>query len=137
MSHKLQLQEIAGYLPYRIQVEIERLKYPIQSEIVELTVKNIHQIENTKLWRIKPILRSLSDLKKEITHKGKTFVPIEWLEDFYYTHSFHTQCEQLISDYRWINHLDYLVVQHLLEWHFDIHNLIGRGLAIDINTLKY
>lgn len=29
------------------------------------------------------------------------------------------------------------VVEKLYEWHFDIHNLINRGLAIDINTINY
>lgn len=28
------------------------------------------------------------------------------------------------------------LIQKLYEWHFDIHGLIEKGLAIDINTLK-
>jgi len=30
----------------------------------------------------------------------------------------------------------YELIQQLYKWHFDIHGLIGQGLAIDINTLK-
>lgn len=30
----------------------------------------------------------------------------------------------------------YLLFQKLYQWHFDIHNLIERGLGIDINTLE-
>lgn len=28
------------------------------------------------------------------------------------------------------------IIEILYECHFDIHDLIGKGLAIDINTLK-
>ena len=31
--------------------------------------------------------------------------------------------------------LEYWQVQKLHSWHFDTNNLIGRGLAVDINTL--
>lgn len=35
-----------------------------------------------------------------------------------------------------IVHESYLLMQKLIEWHFDVFELIEKGLAIDINTLK-
>lgn len=35
-----------------------------------------------------------------------------------------------------IVHESYLLMQKLIEWHFDVFGLIEKGLAIDINTLK-
>ncbi|MFD2600184.1 hypothetical protein ACFSQ3_14595 [Sphingobacterium corticis] len=71
----------------------------------------------------KPILRRLSNLTKEIEHKGVKFVPISILGGFI----------DFSSGYRFI---DYWKVQLLIEWHFDVFVLIDAGLAIDINTLK-
>lgn len=133
---KLELKYLAPYLPYRLNVEIKRLKYPIQSEFVELTVNNIHQIKNTKLWQFKPILRPMSDLKKDINHKGEKITPIYWLEEQYFNLDLHEQAKELIKDPRWVNQSDYMLICHLIEWHFDVFGLIEKGLAIDINTIK-
>ena len=35
-----------------------------------------------------------------------------------------------------ITHESYELVQKLIEWHFDVFELIEKGLAIDINTLE-
>lgn len=77
-------------------------------------------------YHIKPILRPLIDLVKTIEHDGSSFVPCRLLNtDF-------TDLIKHPEDYR---HTSYIIVNALLEWHFDIFGLIGRGLAIDINTL--
>lgn len=54
-----------------------------------------------------PILRPLSDMKQKIK--------IDWTD---------------------IGGMEFSRVQQLIENHFDIHDLIGQGKAIDINTLK-
>lgn len=91
---------------------------------------------------VKPILRPLYDLTKEIEVKGKIFIPAEyfWSIDLYDQQAF--ELYGTIPPY-WkaclevdIRDLDWGVVQKLYEWHFDIHDLIEKGLAIDINTLK-
>lgn len=84
----------------------------------------------------KPILRPLSDLVNTITHNGEEFIPVEWLEDMYYTLDLHKQVMMLINDTPdWVNQLDFMLVMHLIEWHFDIYDLIGEGLAVNVNDL--
>lgn len=73
-----------------------------------------------KLEDIQLILHPL-DLTKEIEHNGEKFVP----RDKFYGNPL---------DFK-IRENSYDVVQKLLEWHFDIYNLIEKDLAIDINTL--
>ena len=72
-----------------------------------------------------PILHPLSDLTKEIAHKGETFVPIVKL-GYWIDMMLDTSCGALCLD-------DAL---KLIEWHFDIDGLIRRDKAIDVNTLE-
>lgn len=72
--------------------------------------------------RIKSILHPLSDLTKPITHKGETFVPIEKLG-------------YSINYYLWFDDLLLSDALKLIEWHFDIAELIEKDEAIDINAL--
>ena len=83
----------------------------------------------------KLILRPLSDLTKPITHNGETFVPIEWLEEKYPAFNYREQCERIMEDSRWINQCEYLLVQQLLEWKFDIGGFILKRLAISTNSI--
>lgn len=75
---------------------------------------------------IKPILRPLSDLTKEIEIEGKKFVPSDIID---------SNCLRwlLVSD---ISEIKLHTYNKLLEWHFDVFGLIGKGLAINMNTLK-
>lgn len=96
---------------------------------------------------VMPILRPVSDLTKEIEHKGEKFVPAEWFEisdDNNLSLEFDYGNIKLISNltsisknncHHDINYLPFQVVQKLNEWHFDIAGLIEKGEAIDINTL--
>lgn len=112
--------------------------------------------------RFKPILRPMSDLLLEIEHKGEKFIPIEKLRELYCEDSERDNggyfFEQLVfkdkeffiytddrfytSDYHYQTHesigyeLSILIYNKLLEWHFDVNDLIEDGLAIDINTLN-
>lgn len=80
---------------------------------------------------IKPILRPLSDLTKEIEINGDRFRPIEKLYGGdYYTKGMNDS----ISNYQHLkNH--YGFYSQLFEWHFDVFGLIDAGLAVDLNTL--
>jgi hypothetical protein len=147
---KLKLKHLAGYLPYGLKVRYGT------SEIKEV-VALFHLLiddENKYLpidfclrdrYIATPILHPLSDLTKSITIDGITFVPNTWIDDNIKTN---------VEIYKFLNgeiSLDietenynqtidlmdgYLIMQKLLEWHFDIYGLIDKGLAIDINTLK-
>lgn len=98
-----------------------------------------------------PICRPFSDLTKPIEHKGEKFVPIErlfFLEGsqvkFMYKEkdsihkynrivAFGNGVEILPLDY---NLIRYKELQKLIEWHFDVADLISKGEAIDVNTLE-
>lgn len=93
----------------------------------------------------------------EIEHKGEKFVPIKWIleklefdTDFinnYQDHfCFNKKGELCMNshspddDIVLIGHnddsLQYWLFQRLLEYHFDIADLISKGEAIDVNTLE-
>jgi len=170
---KLELKHIVGYLPYDLKVlsgfgeysEIDSLyfskdghKRPSLNLMVSHFPKGFRG-ENFK--EIKPILRPLSDLTKEIEVNGEKFIPIIALAKLFFcaksavlehkdiidagAYGIQVSCfydehryayYQIFGDIDLIEHNEYRVVQKLYEWHFDIHDLIGKGLAIDINTLK-
>lgn len=135
--NQLKLEYIVPYLPYQ-------LKYKdFYGNICTLRKIEVDSPSNSRvdafnhgglgLFNLKPFLRPLSDLNNEIEHDGEKFTPYDWLEEKYYTLDLHKQCERIIEDYRWINHCEYGLIQHLLEWHFDIYNLLEDGLAINFN----
>lgn len=133
---KLELRHICPYLPYGLECIYSPTGNKMTIDGVSFMFGDycIHMKENSDghgFGFIKPLLRPLSNLTKEIEHNGEKFVPIEWLEEKYYTLDLHEQCERLIEDERWINQCSYLLVQHLHEWHFDTENLIEKGLAIE------
>lgn len=123
---KLEPKHIIKHLPYDVQV----LDF-ITNKVFTLDVGNLSQTLNDieHLNSAKLALHPLSDLTKPITHKGETFVPLERLDInplWFGLESWTTNCEMIsVKEY-----------EQLLEWHFDIDNLIGHGLAVDINTLK-
>ena len=98
---------------------------------------------------IKPLLRNLSDLTKEIEHNGERFVPIEKINEVF-GNSEMTYCfvDGIFTEINFRTGLNngvsykmpnvkcypYFIIQKLYEWKFDLHNLIERGLAIDKNT---
>ena len=149
---KVELKHLAGYLPYGLKaVKLYRphgQENKVKESIIEIKglfidsdslrfVANMGY-DNYCDSSFKPILRPLSDLTEEIEHNGESFIPIDWLEDKYYTLSLHKECERLLEEYGhlWFNQMSHLLVIHLYEWHFDVHNLIPNGLAININDLN-
>lgn len=151
---KLELKHLAPYLPYGLKIAhfdnqfingfnihtliglTENLRY---KEEDLLTIKRItFWFEkgfglNNIAHNIKPIIRPLSDLTKEIEHDGEKFVPVEklrWVTDTSKTYNWN------VIDQSAVKYLNYEVVQKLLEWHFDVEGLIEKGLAVDVNTLS-
>lgn len=146
---KLELKHVAPYLPYGL-----RFIYcdsPEERYILELkscaedyvTCPDTDYSYND----IKPILRPLSDLTKEITDKfNRKFVFIDTLEigeddnGTEYTHGNVKIINELknISKHNLfldVHYLPFSLVQDLLKNHFDIYGLIKKGLAVDINTI--
>jgi hypothetical protein len=152
---KLELKHLAPYLPYKLQVSINKngWEYMISgsSNIAEL--RGLYGDDMCLLYQenegfdldfesFELILRPKTDLVKEIEINGKKFVPafvlwpvsIKEEEDF--------EIYGKIPDY-WKNNLNlefendliYREMKYLFKWHFDVFGLIEKGLAIDINTL--
>lgn len=107
--------------------------------------------ENVEYSDFKPILRPLSDLTKPITvegyNDGKEFVPMEELQKLYPA----SMKEIRMIDYeqqsgQWMMNTNRdgevainvmrRIDRMLYRWHFDIDELIHKGLAIDINTVR-
>lgn len=162
---KLELKHLA-YLPYEVKfTSTMDDSDDVISNNKTWTLDGVNKLfgsyclltkENSDAYDIKTcklILKPLSDLFKEITHKGKTFIAFDELTegetvsmslndyaDDWDTKTFYS-FERYVTE--WIkgnnHHLDFLpfgFIQKLLEWHFDVFGLIEQGLAIDINTLN-
>ena len=160
---ELQLKHLVGYLPYGLKVcyegilngkelsEYEKLEpkeyttIPSKKwmewnrnrpkEILGKKTSEIKMIKFCKGWQtihvgrkhgylktlgwddIKPILRPLSDLTESYFNA--------W---FVSEKRFYKQLEN--------GDLPYIIINELYEEHFDVHNLIPNGLAININDLN-
>ena len=96
------------------------------NEIIQLFSKDSFILLNdVPLNWIELQLKPLSLLQYEIEFKGEFFTPIEWLEDKYYTLDLHKQCKRLLDEdgINWINQSDFMLVEHLIEWEFDVYGL--------------
>lgn len=104
-----------------------------------------------KFW-LKPILHPISDLEKEIEVNGEKFIPIAWLrvnicEELSYSKTGFSDFETYKEKELHLSIYDIFsyeltlseivkIIEKLYEWHFDIHNLIEKDMAININNLK-
>lgn len=120
---------LSPYLPYM-------LKYV--SEDFEIRYMDLStDIGKFKRGLYKPIFHDLSDLTKEIEHKGEKFVPME-----YGANNLGMELSKLpsalkntgMSNRFIIERQSYETVSKLLEWHFNVFNLDPK-LWININTL--
>ena len=79
----------------------------------------------------KILLHPLSMLTKPIEHKGSKFVPKEELYKIWKkgeTHSY--ESFEWLLEKTDLKSMPYWIVQKLIEWHFDVFNLIPQGLAL-------
>jgi len=124
---KLELKHITPYFPYELDVIYEGEKW-LMHALFNTSIGLINESNDDPMdaavqamyESVKPILRNLSDLTKEIEHNGEKFVPKDKLEG------------TLPKD---IQYMYWMQMQKLFEWHFDVFNLLSKNLAIDINTL--
>ena len=123
---------LAMSYPYEIKLVYRNDK----SWPIIMAIGNLDEILHTNK-DYKPILRPLSDLTKEIEHRGEKFVPYKkldwdkWDGEIGEYISFGDSHAGVINPLNQLNQLQFLV-----SWHFDIANLISTGEAIDINTLE-
>lgn len=162
MKKELTLEHLAPYLPYGLNLIYHQFGDP---RTTKMTIRDIEtvlmlvnrHVENKARF---PILRPLSDLTKEIEHKGERFVPLiklvdpdndkgDWAKckvEIYnpfphinmnhkYFRVVHDELGEVISvNPKNINVLPYSMIQKLFEWHFAVN--IPDELYIDINTLN-
>lgn len=149
---QLELKHIAPYLPYGLKATFEGddcihevVGLNIASKGVEL-ISPFGDYGRADIEDCKLILRPLSDIHKEIVHNGKKFIPVRELEsirkglDIYKPLNLDYPIEVILETENYSQDIDlydgYLVIQKIIEWHFDISSLIEKGVAIDINDLK-
>lgn len=87
------------------------------------------------------ILHPLTDLTKPIEHKGGTFIPVEEL----FTTFGYEPCDivkdaicdmgTLPKEWCILKNMPFILILKLIEWHFDIAELIEKNEAMDVNTL--
>lgn len=146
---KLELKHLAPYLPYGLKYKgkyggvstLRKLEYyrPYNKETDSYSDEI--GVDGYLIQYIKPILRPLSDLNKAKIFDNYGDEKLTAIEEFegnwdlgaldwvLLEVSKGNQVERLLE-------LSYLVIEKLIEHHFDIFGLIEAGLAIDINTLK-
>lgn len=145
---RLELKHIAPYLPHQLQIltpncegHLSILKGLKSNKFDQLCIRD----SDDKWWinsSVKPILRPLSDLTKEIqTIHGEVFIPYKDIENQFNIEGLNNNLYYLVKREDdgnvFISLIEnYQIIQILFQWHFDIFGLIENGLAIDINTLK-
>ena len=125
---KLELKHISGYVPFNLKV-----KYP-ESNQVWVVDPFINEVDYNDfkigVWAITgdsvmlPILRPMSDL--ELPKYAMNDHSVQFFEDgdVDFIQMFFGLGDVLRS------------IEYLYKHHFDVHGLIEKGLAIDVNTLK-
>ena len=151
---------LAMSLPFELKMWNKSEPYKVYEMDGFFPPNAIHYKETNRsdyfYFETKPILRTLSDLTKEIEHKGEKFVPIVKLAEFVNScrkwklssSGLYAISENGDMDFEYDDgyncflfnnsaQLDqFKLFKKLIEWHFDIANLIPVGEAIDINTLS-
>lgn len=144
--NRLTIEHLSPYLPYKLVVWHRRHSYPKSTSLRELTPTVLCYVEVGGINTIKPILRPISDLTKEINHRGETFVPwmklrneiksnpiVSHIDEF---KSIHVDFEDYAPGYS-LTHEGIPIINKLHSWLFDTQNLIESGLAISVHDLEF
>lgn len=125
-KQQLTIEHLAPYLPYK-------LNYKRNGKFCSTTMSGLELdvwFDDYNDEFIQPILRPLSDLTKEIEHKGRKFVPLDEIKKWVVPYWDEKRSLNPIRDWR------YRDIQKLLEWHFDVFGLIDKNLAVNLNELE-
>ncbi|MCT4143020.1 hypothetical protein HZP66_02120 [Elizabethkingia anophelis] len=134
---KLELKDIAPYYAYDL-LFMSKYKTIYKLGIHnEMRGKGIESRTIDQCLEMKPILRPMSDLTKEITHNGETFIPLHRILEAYCFDLSKMDEEYILSFKESLIEVDmsYKTAQMLHEMHFDTEKLIERGLAINLNEV--
>ena len=131
------LKDLCARLPYGLKVKCEKYSFPVTilygSNIDEVKFKETGGIEN--ICTIKPYLFPFSSMtkgqKEELNKKfnvrflGNTICSIHYHSEGYWD----TDLELGLQDWLWF-------INWCYKNHFDVNNLIEKGLAIDATNLN-
>lgn len=94
--------------------------------------------DDVYLSEVKPILRQLSYLAKEIEHNGEKFIPIDIIYKLWNEKSLGQFSKSIILQkvQLYTNSMPHFIVEKLHSWHFDTKGLIESELAINYNELN-
>lgn len=172
--NKLTIDLLTPYLTHELKCEVKGQDGKIYTdcELISIATKSgyehldfldanddmIAELCMIHVEDVKPLLRPLSDLTKEIEHNGEKFVAGLMLVDpdkkdwgkmvceYYrpfrgmeteYIRVVHEELGEIIAiNPKNAGHLPYNIFKHLLALHFDVFGLIPQGLAIDLNSIK-
>ena len=84
METQLTIKHLAAYLPYGLKAVNEIRNFTVEIKGLQTDNDVIHNLGKSPIKFIKPILRTLSDLTKEIEVNGEKFVPIIYLAKIQY-----------------------------------------------------
>jgi hypothetical protein len=125
MKDKLTIEHLAAYLPYGlkgiIQPNIHKGWLPPGAKIM-LSIGNFDSFMDTD--KVKSIFRPLSDLTKDFFWNNLEDGDVPIIDDI----------DEILKTP--IGQRKYAHTLYLLKHHFDIHDLIKKGLAIDIKTIE-
>ena len=135
---------LAMNLPHGVYLQDDAHISKLEGIVQGCYLIDYNEIGTEERDEVFPILHPLSDLTKEIEHKGEKFNPSHKLGteirggiEFYKPSNFDLEINFESPNYSTqIDLYDgFLIIQKLIEWHFDIADLISKGEAIDVNTL--
>lgn len=132
---KLELKHLAPYLPYGLKGKRDGYNKGILMQGLDYSENVLTNFGYIDIKYFNPILRPLSDLTKEIAlENGKKIIVINTF--FRESRDLLEKELRITNGNLIIDFLSWVIIQKLLEFHFDVFGLIKNGLAIDINTLN-
>jgi len=117
LCHGLQMQTSGGAI---FRLIVDHADADFENASIGTTMMMVKNGTNAR-----PVLRPLSQITEEITHNGKTFVPIDFLDMYPEDLRIIIKHGAIEANMNWHD------AQKLFEWHFDAFGLIDSGLAIE------
>ena len=141
------IDKIIPYLPYDLgfkatDLESGEFEESCITEINFATAQievgaTMYSFDDIGSNELKPVLRPLEDLVKEISFNNKRFIPLTELKDSgLWCDAYDDWWDLQEPDYKtMMRNCPYEIFDKLLEWNFDVFSLIDDGRAINMNKL--
>ena len=134
-SSVLSLENISPYLPYKALIYDSINNIKNYDNCYEFKISNTHRVLNTMKSTEKIVLRPISDLDKEINHKGEILILLECL--FLPCGEREILNQWCKENKCWLGQqVSYLIYKQLFKYHFDVFGLIEKGLAVSYHDFE-